>query len=144
MIHASICAVVLLMASTTASAFSGNNNAPRQQSPTNICDTSVTNDNQSFSTRRAFLASSAIAGLALASPPPEIAHAIGPVKIDLKNPKYKAVKCPPVRTAYVDRSFMPWLRLCSILMYPLLLYLCRTARFPVKKPCRVCKGCASR
>jgi hypothetical protein len=47
--------------------------------------------------RRAFLAASGFAGMALISSSPESAEAIGPIKIDLENPKYSAKPCPKVR-----------------------------------------------
>ena len=86
---------VLFVAASAATAFNGSNLPQKQQSRT-ICQSSG-DDNQSFSSRRAFLASSAFAGIALVGSSPESAEAIGPVKIDLTNPKYTAAPCPKVR-----------------------------------------------
>lgn len=47
--------------------------------------------------RRAFLAASGFVGMALISSSPESAEAIGPIKIDLENPKYTAKPCPKVQ-----------------------------------------------
>lgn len=85
----------VLLVAASATAFHGSN-LPQQQQRRTICLASE-DDNQSFSSRRAFLAFSAFAGIALVGSPPESAEAIGPVKIDLSNPKYTAAPCPKVR-----------------------------------------------
>lgn len=100
--------VLLVVAAATA--FSGSH-LPRQQlqqqhSRTSRLAVSVSgndDDNHpSASSRRAFLVSSAVAGIALATPTPEDnAEAIGPVKVDLKNPKYTAAPCPKVRKTFL-------------------------------------------
>jgi len=56
---------------------------------------------EDFSSRRNFLVSSAVVGMALMAPPTgvEQAEAIGPVKIELVNPKYTASICPKVSQA---------------------------------------------
>ena len=54
---------------------------------------------QDASSRRTFLATSAVVAAATFLPSPPKAEAIGPVRIDLVNPRYFAKPCPKVSCA---------------------------------------------
>lgn len=62
--------------------------------------------------RRAFLAASAFAGVAVMSPQGQRAEAIGPIKIDLENPKYTAAPCPKDRPIPGEKAMQGMQGLC--------------------------------
>jgi hypothetical protein len=97
---------LLLVVASTAAAFvivvKPNDAACRRITPLlAMCQESIDSHQReqqdaTTSSRRAFLVASGFAGMTLISST-ESVEAIGPIKIDLDNPKYSAKPCPKVR-----------------------------------------------
>jgi hypothetical protein len=93
--------VLAFLAAATTSAFVVRDVSTRQ-TLTQLHESTqqdTTSNSQDASSRRTFLATSAVAAAATFLPPPPKAEAIGPVRIDLLNPRYYAKPCPKVSCA---------------------------------------------
>lgn len=101
----------LIAAAFSASAFVTPRDPQHPRSPIG-CQAKLFSEYDDLQSRRAFLGVVAFAGMAIVSPPPAPANAIGPVKIDLSNPVYSARPCPKDKPIPGEKAMQGMQGLC--------------------------------